>query len=105
MTFHRAIRIDGHLKGEISADGTLVVGEEAMIEANVCVSYIVICGEVHGNIIADQKIEIRRPGRVFGNIQTPILVITEGVIFKGNCRMDLAEEEKERKLAASIQMN
>jgi cytoskeletal protein CcmA (bactofilin family) len=104
LTFHGAIRIDGHFKGEISSDGNLIIGEEGMIEANIHVSYIVICGEIHGDIIADKRIEVHMPGKVFGNIQAPVLVMDEGVIFKGNCLMDLVEEAEERKLAASIQM-
>jgi cytoskeletal protein CcmA (bactofilin family) len=105
LTFHGAIRIDGQFKGEISSDGNLIIGEEGMVEANIHVSYIVICGEIHGDIIADERIEIHTPGKVFGNIQTPILVTAEGVIFKGNCRMDLTEEAEERKLAANIEMS
>ena len=84
LTFHGAIRIDGHFKGEITADGSLVVGEDAMIEANIHVSYIVVRGEVHGNIIADQRVDIRAPAKVFANIQTPTVMIDEGVIFEGN---------------------
>jgi len=34
LTFHRAIRIDGHFRGEISSDGILIVGEWGIIEAN-----------------------------------------------------------------------
>ena len=64
LTFQGAIRIDGHFKGEITADGSLVVGEDAMIEANIHVSYNVVRGEVHGNIIADQRVDIRAPAKV-----------------------------------------
>lgn len=99
LTFHGAIRLDGHFKGEISADGSLVVGEEAMIEANIHVSYIVIRGEVHGNIIADQRVDIRAPGKVFANIQAPTVVIDEGVIFEGKTRMYQAKEAEEEKLS------
>ncbi len=95
LSFHGAIRIDGHFKGEITADGSLTVGEEAMIEANIHVSYIVISGEVHGNILADQRVDIRAPGKVFANIQAPTVVIDEGVIFEGKTRMYQAKEAEE----------
>lgn len=99
LTFHGTIRIDGHFRGEISADGGLIVGRGAMIEADMHISYIVISGEIHGNIVADRRIEIHPPGKVFGDIQAPTLVIDEGGIFEGNCRMHEAEEPGERKLA------
>ena len=99
LTFNGTIRIDGHFKGEISPDGALIVGERAMIEANMHISYILINGEIHGNIIADQRIEIHPPGKVFGDIQAPTVVVDEGGIFEGNCRMHRAKEPDEKKLA------
>jgi len=99
LTFHGTIRIEGHFKGEVSADGSLIVGEGAMIEANMHISYILISGEIHGNIIADDRIEIHPAGKVFGDIQAPTVVIDEGGIFEGNCRMHRAKEAGESKLA------
>ena len=100
LTFHGTIRIDGHFKGEISADGSLIVGEGAMIEATIHISYILISGEIHGNIIADDRIAIHPAGKVFGDIQAPTVVIDEGGIFEGNCRMHQTKEADENKLAA-----
>jgi cytoskeletal protein CcmA (bactofilin family) len=97
LIFHGAIRIDSHFKGEISGDGILIVGEEGMIEANVHISHIVISGEIHGNIIADHRIEIHPVGKVFGDIQAPTMVIDEGGIFEGNCQMHPAKEVDEKK--------
>ena len=99
LTFHGTIRIDGHFKGEISADGNLIAGKGAMIEANMHISYIIISGEIHGNIIADHRIEIHPPGKVFGDIQAPTVVIDEGGIFEGNCQMHRAKEPDKKKLA------
>ena len=98
LKFCGTIRIDGHFKGEISGNGTLMVGKEAMIESDIHASYILISGEIQGNIIADERTEIRAPAKVFGNIQTPILVIDEGVSFEGDCRMDLEDEDDKGKL-------
>jgi uncharacterized protein (DUF2345 family) len=58
-----------------------------MIEADMQISYVVISGEVHGNILADQRVDLRAPAKVFGNIQAPVVVIDEGVIFEGTTRM------------------
>ncbi|MBW1765439.1 MAG: polymer-forming cytoskeletal protein [Deltaproteobacteria bacterium] len=101
LSFIGAVRIDGHFKGEIFTEGTLIVGEAANIESNVHVSHIIISGEISGNIIADEKIEIHAPGKVVGNIQTPILVIDEGVIFEGNCRMQTTKKTEDKNLAPS----
>ena len=99
LSFKGAVRIDGHFTGEIFTEGTLIVGELAVIESNIHVSHIIISGEIRGNIIADNRIEIHAPGKVFGNIQAPTVVIEEGVIFEGNCRMKGIEKVEDKKLA------
>ena len=99
LSFKGAVRIDGHFTGEIFTEGTLIVGELAVIESNIHVSHIIISGEIRGNIIADNRIEIHAPGKVFGNIQAPTVVIEEGVIFEGNCRMQGIEKVEDKKLA------
>ena len=99
LKFEGTIRIDGQFKGEILSNGNLIVGEEGMIEADIHVSYIAISGECHGNITADQRVDIHAPGKVFGNIQAPVVVIDEGVIFEGNTRMYQAKNAAEKKQA------
>ena len=99
LSFSGAVRIDGQFKGEIITDGMLVVGESAVIQSDVHVSHIIISGEIRGNILADRRIEIRSPGKVYGNIQAPIVVIGEGVIFEGNCTMKTEEQIGDKKLA------
>ena len=100
MSFKGSVRIDGRFKGEILTDGTLIVGETASLESNIRVSHIIISGEVRGNIAASDRIEINAPGKVYGNIETPTLVIAEGVVFEGNCSMQKTKEPKEKKVAS-----
>lgn len=99
LSFRGAVRIDGHFTGEIFTEGTLIAGDTAVIKSEIHVSHIIISGEIRGNIIADKRIEIHAPGKVYGNIQAPVVVIDEGVIFEGNCRMQKIEAEREKKLA------
>ncbi len=98
LTFSGSVRIDGKFNGEIFTEGTLIVGETAIIESNVHVSHVLISGEIRGNIIAEKRIEIHAPGKVFGNIQAPVVVIDEGVIFEGTCRMAKSGETEDKKL-------
>jgi cytoskeletal protein CcmA (bactofilin family) len=87
LTFHGTTRIDGHFKGEIQADGNLIISEEGLVEADMHASTIAISGEIHGNITADQRVDIHSPAKVFGDIKAPSVVIDEGVIFEGRTRM------------------
>jgi cytoskeletal protein CcmA (bactofilin family) len=100
LSFKGAVRIDGSFTGDIFSEGTLEIGQSAIIKSDIHVSNIIINGgEIRGNIIADNRIEIHAPGKVFGNIQAPVVVIDEGVIFEGNCRMQKKEKDAEKKLA------
>jgi len=99
LSFKGAVRIDGRFTGEIFTEGTLIVGQSATIKSEIHVSNIIVSGEIRGNIIADNRIEIHAPGKVFGNIQAPVVVIDEGVTFEGNCRMQKKDKETEKKLA------
>lgn len=99
LSFKGTVRIDGHFTGEIFTEGTLIVGEPAVIKSDIHVSNIVISGEIRGNIIADNRIHIHAPGKVFGNIQSPAVIIEEGVIFEGNCKMQKIDRDQDKKLA------
>jgi cytoskeletal protein CcmA (bactofilin family) len=96
LTFEGTVRVDGKLEGEVYTKDTLIVGESAVVNAEINVNTIVISGVVRGNINATGKIEVHRPGKLFGNVNTPSLFIEEGVIFEGNCTMafDTGEDKK-----------
>jgi len=100
LSFDGAVRIDGRFKGEIHTEGTLIVGETAVIESDIFVSHIVISGEIRGNVTANARIEIKAPGKVFGNIEAPTVVINEGVLFEGSCKMKDISRANDQKLVA-----
>jgi len=87
LNFEGTVRVDGQVEGEVAAQDTLIVGETAIVNAQIIGSTIIIRGKVTGDINARKRVEIRAPGRLFGNIVTPSLVIHEGVIFEGHCSM------------------
>jgi cytoskeletal protein CcmA (bactofilin family) len=101
FSFTGAVRIDGKFSGEIESSGTLIVGESATIKSQIHVADMIISGEVNGDIVAENKIEISVPGKLFGNIQTPKLVIEEGVIFEGKCKMQELGKERKKELRPS----
>jgi cytoskeletal protein CcmA (bactofilin family) len=87
-TFKAMMRIDGHLSGRISSSsGTLVVGTNGKVDANIEVAVATIHGTVNGDVIATQRLELGRAAKVNGNIQSPSLVIEQGAIFEGSCKM------------------
>jgi cytoskeletal protein CcmA (bactofilin family) len=90
LTFEGTVRIDGRFKGEVFSDDTLVIGEGAQVEAAIDVGEVIVQGTVVGNITAKRSIEIHAPGRVKGDLHTPVLQIDKGVIFEGRSFMEAA---------------
>ena len=88
IEFQGTIRLDGRLKGKIlSNGGTLIVGEKAVIHADIRVDSIIVMGEVTGTIDAKKRVEVYPPGRVYGDIEAGVISIEPGGVFTGNCSM------------------
>ncbi len=88
LTFQGTIRLDGTVKGKItSGDGTLIVGEQAVVDAEIVVGSAVVMGRLTGTVTASDRIEIYPPGRITGDIQAPVVTIEEGGFFNGRCTM------------------
>jgi cytoskeletal protein CcmA (bactofilin family) len=94
LVFEGTVRIDGNFKGQIKTDNVLVIGPGARVEANLDVGSVVINGEVIGDVVARQVVEIHSPGKLRGNVATPQLMIAKGVIFEGSCKMEAAAMER-----------
>lgn len=94
LTFEGSVRIDGRFKGEVFSDDVLVIGDGAMVEAQIDVGEVIIQGTVVGNITAKRSIEIHAPGRVKGDLHTPSLQIDKGVIFEGRSFMEAATQQQ-----------
>jgi cytoskeletal protein CcmA (bactofilin family) len=82
------MRVDGHLSGRInSSSGTLIVGANGKVDANIEVAVAIVHGTVNGDIIATQRLELGRAAKLNGNIQTTSLMIEPGALFEGACKM------------------
>ena len=98
LNFKETIRVDGHVKGKLmSSQGTVIIGENAVIEADVQVGVAMIRGKVNGRVEAGQRIEIFAPAQVTGDISAPTVTIDSGVVFNGNCQMHALAKKQESK--------
>jgi cytoskeletal protein CcmA (bactofilin family) len=93
LSFSGIVHLDGRFEGEIISRGVLVVGSESVIQANIHSHILKIAGEVRGDLTATEKIELYSPAKVYGSIQTPRLVVEEGVVFEGTCHMSSMTDE------------
>jgi cytoskeletal protein CcmA (bactofilin family) len=91
-SFKSMLRVDGRFSGKInSTGGTLIVGSGGQVDANIEVSVATIHGVVNGDIVASDRVELGRAAKLTGNIITPTLVIEQGAVFEGSCKMAQAK--------------
>jgi cytoskeletal protein CcmA (bactofilin family) len=108
LVFKKSLQINGSFEGEISSGGFLVIGEGAVVKANISAKAVIVNGTVYGNIEAKEKLEIQPKGKVYGNIRTAKLKIADGVIFEGSCEMikpyeEIADKTVSARTAAAVQ--
>ena len=94
LTFEGSVQIDGQVEGEIEAQDSVIIGETAVLNAQVVAGTIVVKGKVNGDMVARKRVELRAPAKLTGNISTPSIVIHDGVIFEGHCSMGGGAEAK-----------
>lgn len=92
------IQINGSVKGEVSSEGTVIIGTNAKIEGPVIASDIIIQGEMHGNVVASNSLEMSSGGKVYGDIETKSLSIQAGAIFIGKSIMQNKDELRHERI-------
>lgn len=91
ITYNGTVRIDGRLDGEIHTEGILVVGEDAVLTAQVTAGTVISRGKITGDIVASGKVRLQAPAVLNGSVKAPLLSIEEGVLFNGSLEMAKAE--------------
>lgn len=88
------LRINGRFEGTLNTKGNLMIGENAVVSADITGDSIVIAGKVNGNVHALKELKLIAPAVLVGDIKTPLLSVAEGAVFDGGCRM-LSKESPE----------
>jgi cytoskeletal protein CcmA (bactofilin family) len=107
IAFADRLQVDGKVNGKLTSEsGTLIIGESGQLDTQIDVGVCVVHGELRGNLIARSKLEIRRTGRVHGDVVTPVLLVEEGAVFNGAIRMSqeaVTKLEEIRKTSADTE--
>jgi cytoskeletal protein CcmA (bactofilin family) len=83
-----SMRIDGQIKGQVNADGDVMLAPQSQVEADIRAQNVSVAGRFKGSIVVKGRAELARGGRVDGNITAKTLVVEEGAIFQGQSIMD-----------------
>ena len=103
LVFKGTVRIDGEFEGEIDSEGTLIVGQDAVVKGAVNVGQLVLSGALEGDVKALTKVTLYKQANINGTIHTPSLMVEEGAVIKGEINMNgtadsalKPEKEKEK---------
>ena len=92
LEFTGGLRVDGHIKGHVSAQdsnkGTVVLSESGVIEGDINVPHIVVNGTVNGNIVSTGHVELQVNAKVTGDIHYKAVEMELGAVLNGSLVSD-----------------
>jgi len=100
LEFAGTLRIDGNFHGSISSGDMLIIGEHALVHADIKVGEMEIHGQIFGRVEAKRRLEIAPTGHICGDICTPVLVVNAGGVIDGRIEME-GDSSREVTVAAS----
>jgi len=83
------VRIDGRVRGEIAAQGDVVIGPRGVVAAQVAADNVIVAGELRGTVSASGRLHVLAGGKLFGTAKVGLLIVEDGALFKGKCEMEL----------------
>jgi cytoskeletal protein CcmA (bactofilin family) len=87
VKFGSELVIDGYVEGSIESGGKLTIGEHAEIKGEIRTKTITVHGTVEGDIIAEERCELRGGCTLKGDIEAPRLVVDEEATFLGSAKI------------------
>ena len=93
--FKGTLMLNGRFKGDISSSDTLIIGEKGKVTGDIRTGQLFVSGEIVGSVSCTERVELKRTARVFADVEAPLVVVEEGVLFEGHCRMTKANPNAE----------
>ncbi len=100
ITFSGGLRIDGKIKGNITArgdgNGTLVLSENAVVLGNVTVPHIIVNGIIKGNVRAAERIEVQHKGEITGDVCYKVIELAMGAVINGSLVREATDSARDK---------
>ena len=81
------LRINGSFEGKLDTKGSLEIGENASVRADIKGEEIAVAGKITGNIVADRELRVLSKAHIVGDVITPVLAVEKGAVLQGKCQM------------------
>ena len=89
------LTVRGRVEGTLTLTKALVVEPTGVVKAEVQVKSCIISGAVVGNVTASESVELKKEGRMVGDISAPRVILVDGANFRGRIdtgNVDVDEE-------------
>jgi cytoskeletal protein CcmA (bactofilin family) len=87
LSFQGGVRVDGQFEGTINSAGRVFVSKGGKLKAEVKVVSLTLEGQVEGNVVADERVELRATSQLRGDLKAAKLLVVEGATFIGRCEV------------------
>lgn len=101
MICEASLRIEGEYRGDIECKGDVIIGECGVARSNITARDVTVAGRVFGDILTKGRLIITPSGQLTGNIAAHTLIIQDGGMINGTCKMEPASNGKNHPLAES----
>lgn len=92
IVFSGGLRVDGKIRGNVTANGegnsTLVLSEHAVVTGNVTVPHMIINGKIKGNVVATERLELQPKAEIIGDVTYKVLEIAAGASITGGLKRE-----------------
>jgi len=89
------IRIDGAFNGEMMTQGDIIIGERGNVKGSLKARNMIVAGKSEASLDCEAKLEIKSSGQVVGDVVVESIVIEDGAVFTGHCKMKNEEVKKQ----------
>jgi cytoskeletal protein CcmA (bactofilin family) len=97
------VRIDGRLEGEIHTRGTVVIGEDGVVQGTISAGILVNSGKVKATVTAGERVQLLKTGVLIGEVHTPSFAMEDGSKFQGLSDMGISSfSEEATKLPSNV---
>ena len=79
--------VEGTVEGNLSSEGLIVLGKDAVVKGEVSAKKVAISGVVVGTVRCSERLEIYQSAKIIGTIQTPVLVMVPGAQINAEIMM------------------
>jgi len=106
VTFSGGLHVDGSVRGNLNAsstDATITLTEHGRIEGDIRAPFVVINGELHGDVHATERLELAPKARIVGSVYYKLMEMQAGAQINGSMRQ-VEPLEEIKALAAPVML-